>query len=193
MVNMEKMVLVYISSNNNKLSQYFSLEKVSRKSVSSIANHPISGSQAFQFNLNIPTIPNICSVGKSGSVIISRLFTWISRPSSTMALVTATLPDTIHAFLSEQERLGRAGQMLDFHMEYLHYLCLKDIGACPTLLDSLLSEKKIEKTNDKKIFWIIPRYAYLLPLLPFFPVMFLFTGSGGLAFFITALSEMFIR
>ena len=112
--------------------------------------------------------------------------------SPPMALLPSTLPDTIPGFLSEQERLGRGGQGLDFTVEYLHYLCLNNLGECPALLESLVTEKKIEKT-DEKIFGLIPRYAYLVPLVPFFPVMFLFTGSGGIAFFITAVSEMFIR
>ena len=114
-----------------------------------------------------------------------------------MTAAGLTLPDTIQGFLSQQERLVRAGQgqRLDFTMDYLHYLCLKDIEDCKLLLDSLDSDskRKIDKSQDKKLFGLIPRYAYLVPLVPFFPIMFLFTGSGGLAFFITAGSEMFLR
>ena len=102
-----------------------------------------------------------------------------------------SLPDNILGFLAQRERLR-----LDFSMEYLQYLCLKDIGDCPLLLDSLDRDERyqnIDKTDDKKLFGLIPRYAYLVPLVPFFPIMFLFTGSGGLAFFITAGSEVFLR
>ena len=108
---------------------------------------------------------------------------------------TRALPETVAAFLDQQERLQRTGDAgLDFTMEYLHYLCLKDIGSCHLLLNSLASdEKTIGKTNNYKLFGFIPRYGYLLTFVPFFPVMFLFTGSGGLAFLITALSEMVLR
>ena len=108
---------------------------------------------------------------------------------------TPALPDTVLAFLAQQWRLERTGEAgLDFTMQYLHYLCLKDIGSCHLLLNSLAShDEKIVKTNNYKLFGFIPRYGYLLTFVPFFPVMFLFTGSGGLAFFITALSEMVLR
>ena len=107
----------------------------------------------------------------------------------------STLPETVAAFLDQQERLQRTGETgLDFTMQYLHYLCLKDIGECDRLLDSLVSDdRRTVKTNNYKLFGFIPRYAYLLTFVPFFPVMFLFTGSGGLAFFITAFSEMVLR
>ena len=107
---------------------------------------------------------------------------------------TLALPETIAAFLALQERTGEAG--LDFSMQYLHYLCLKDIEDCHLLLDSLVSDdKEVEKTktNNYKLFGFVPRYGYLITFIPFFPVMFLFTGSGGLAFFITAISEMVLR
>ena len=108
---------------------------------------------------------------------------------------TTTLPETVAAFLDQQERLQRTGETgLDFTMQYLHYLCLKDIEDCHRLLNSLASDdKKIVKTNHYKLLGFIPRYGYLLTFVPFFPVMFLFTGSGGLAFFITAISEMVLR
>jgi len=37
----------------------------------------------------------------------------------------------------------------------------------------------------------LPRHALLLVFLPFFPVMLLFTASGGLAFFVTSIVEFF--
>ena len=57
----------------------------------------------------------------------------------------------------------------------------------------LKKDEIVDKVNNKKLFGLIPRYGYLVPLVPFFPIMFLFTGSGGIAFFITALSEIFLR
>ena len=105
------------------------------------------------------------------------------------------LPDTVQDFLALQ---GEA--RLDFTMEYLHYLCLKDIGDCQLLLGSLAGGsdrqeivQNKQETKRYKLFGWIPRYGYLLTFLPFFPVMFLFTGSGGLAFFITAVSETVLR
>ena len=105
------------------------------------------------------------------------------------------LPDTIQDFLALQ---GEA--RLDFTMDYLHYLCLKDIGDCQLLLRSLAGDserqeivQKKQETKRYKLFGLIPRYGYLLTFVPFFPVMFLFTGSGGLAFFITAVSETVLR
>ena len=108
---------------------------------------------------------------------------------------SSALPDTIQDFLALQ---GEA--RLDFTMDYLHYLCLKDIGDCQLLLRSLAGGsdrqeivQKKEETKRYKLFGLIPRYGYLLTFVPFFPVMFLFTGSGGLAFFITAVSETVLR
>ena len=108
---------------------------------------------------------------------------------------TQALPETVAAFLALQARLERTGEAgLDFSMQYLQYLCLKDIEDCHLLLDSLVSdEKEVEKTNNYKLFGFVPRYGYLITFIPFFPAMFLFTGSGGLAFFITAISEMVLR
>ena len=105
---------------------------------------------------------------------------------------TPVLPETVSAFLAHQARLERKGEAgLDFTMQYLHYLCLKEIGSCHRLLNSLASDEK--RTNNYQLFGFVPRYGYLLTFVPFFPVMFLFTGSGGLAFFITAASEMVLR
>jgi hypothetical protein len=39
----------------------------------------------------------------------------------------------------------------------------------------------------------LPRHTLMLALLPFFPVMLLFTASGGLAFFVTAGIEFIAR
>ena len=66
-----------------------------------------------------------------------------------MTAAGLTLPDTIQGFLSQQERLVRAGQgqRLDFTMDYLHYLCLKDIADCKLLLDSLDSDSKRKIIN----------------------------------------------
>ena len=108
---------------------------------------------------------------------------------------SSVLPDTIQDFLALQ---GEA--RLDFTMDYLHYLCLKDIGDCQLLLRSLAGGsdrqeivQNKQETKIYKLFGLIPRYGYLLTFVPFFPVMFLFTGSGGLAFFITAVSETVLR
>ena len=108
---------------------------------------------------------------------------------------SSVLPDTIQDFLALQ---GEA--RLDFTMDYLHYLCLKDIGDCQLLLRSLAGGsdrqeivQNKQETKRYKLFGLIPRYGYLLTFVPFFPVMFLFTGSGGLAFFITAVSETVLR
>ena len=108
---------------------------------------------------------------------------------------SSVLPDTIQDFLALQ---GEA--RLDFTMDYLHYLCLKDIEDCQLLLHSLAGDsdrqeivQKKQETKRYKLFGLIPRYGYLLTFVPFFPVMFLFTGSGGLAFFITAVSETVLR
>ena len=120
-------------------------------------------------------------------------------PTGMSVTVTASpaLPDSVLAFLEQQSRLERTGEAgLDFTMQYLHYLCLKDIQDCHLLLSSLVSpsdRKETVQTNKYKLFGFIPRYGYLLTFIPFFPVMFLFTGSGGLAFFITAASEMILR
>ena len=63
----------------------------------------------------------------------------------------------------------------------------------PVSNDYQLIDNRKEQEVKKIPFLGIPRHFLMLALIPFFPVMLLFTASGGLAFFVTAGIEFVAR
>ena len=63
----------------------------------------------------------------------------------------------------------------------------------PVSNDYQLIDNRKEQEVKKIPFLGIPRHFLMLVLIPFFPVMLLFTTSGGLAFFVTAGIEFVAR
>ena len=101
------------------------------------------------------------------------------------------------------------GTGFDFSMDDISQLCMVDPTNCMLLLNTLengLMNYEEEGINDdhvtksdfyidkrKDLLKMPPRHILLLVLLPFFPLMLLFTASGGISFFVTAAIEVVLR